>query len=390
LFAACGLLLVAFVLPVECYIGSNPVRFWRSIPNILLLCVLALLLLSSACKRGMRGVHGDPAYVAAPQVNLRDRLSAVYNKTGTVKNGERVEILEKSKHFVRVRSPRDEEGWMEARYLVGSAVFDGFEKLAAENAAAPVQGHGTTRAELKMHVTPGRDTDALFRLEDGAKVELLKRASAIKPDLNLAPKNAAAKEPPPAPALEDWWLVRDPQRHTGWVLARMIDVDIPLDIAQYAEGQRIIGAFVINQVPDMDPKKGGSRQVPQYLTLVNEPKDGMPWDYNQIRVFTWNQKRHHYETAYRERKLFGVLPVTLGHEEFPKEGDLPTFTIRVKDEAGNITERKYKLNQPIVRRVLSPGDKQQLEQAKAARLARASQTRGLRHTSKANLRKAAP
>ena len=352
-------------------------RSWRSIPNILLLCVLALVLPFSACKRGLRVEHGEPAYVSAPQVNLRDRLAAVYTKTGMVKNGERVEILEKNKHFVRVRSPRGEEGWMEARYLVNAAVFDGLEKLAAENAKAPVQGRGTTRAELKIHVTPGRDTDALFRLEEGAKVELLKRASTPKPEAKLVAQSTPGKESPPPP-MEDWWLVRDTQHHTGWVLARMIDIDVPMDIAQYAEGQRIIGAFVINQVPDVNRENGESRQVAQYLTLVNEPKDGLPWDYDQIRVFTWNQKRHRYETAYRERKLYGVLPVTVGHENFGKEGDLPTFTIHVKDDAGNVTERKYKLNQPIVRRVLAPGEQQQIDQARAARLATASQTRGAR------------
>jgi hypothetical protein len=32
------------------------------------------------------------------------------------------------------------------------------------------------------------------------------------------------------------------------------------------------------------------------------------------------------------------------------------FILRDKDENGNITERKYKLNTPIVRRVLAPGE----------------------------------
>jgi hypothetical protein len=32
------------------------------------------------------------------------------------------------------------------------------------------------------------------------------------------------------------------------------------------------------------------------------------------------------------------------------------FVVRVKDDAGNVSERKYKLNTPIVRRVLAPGE----------------------------------
>ena len=96
--------------------------------------------------------------------------------------------------------------------------------------------------------------------------------------------------------------------------------------------------------------------MPQYLVVYSESKEGLPFDYNQARVFTWNLKRHRYETAYRERNLNGMLPVTISQENFDKEGTLPVFVLRVKDESGDIQERKYKLNTPIVRRVLGPGD----------------------------------
>jgi hypothetical protein len=108
--------------------------------------------------------------------------------------------------------------------------------------------------------------------------------------------------------------------------------------------------FVLDEVTD------GDKKIPQYLVALTEPKDGMPFDYDQIRVFTWNVKRHRYETAYRERNLTGVLPVKVSQETFDKEGRLPVFVLRVKDDAGNVTERKYKLNTPIVRRVLTPGE----------------------------------
>jgi hypothetical protein len=125
---------------------------------------------------------------------------------------------------------------------------------------------------------------------------------------------------------------------------------VPLEIAQYAEGQRFVAFFKLNEVQDEDKK------VPQYLALLTEPKDGQPFDFNKVHVFTWNVKRHRYETAYRERNLNGVLPVTVTHEDFGKEGDLPVFILRVKDDGGNVVERKYKLNTPMVRRVLAPGE----------------------------------
>ena len=79
-------------------------------------------------------------------------------------------------------------------------------------------------------------------------------------------KNGAAK---PAALLEDWWLIRDPEGHVGWVLSRMVDLDVPLEIAQYAESQRTVAFFVLNQVTDEDKK------VSQYLVLMSEPKDGL-------------------------------------------------------------------------------------------------------------------
>ena len=92
------------------------------------------------------------------------------------------------------------------------------------------------------------------------------------------------------------------------------------------------------------------------MALLSEAKEGQPFDFNKVHVFTWNVKKHRYETAYRERNLNGVLPVTVTHEDFGKEGDLPVFILRVKDDVGTVAERKYKLNTPIVRRVLAPGE----------------------------------
>jgi hypothetical protein len=130
----------------------------------------------------------------------------------------------------------------------------------------------------------------------------------------------------------------------------MVDVYVPLDIAQYAEGQRFVAFFAVDQVQD------GDKKVPQYLCLLTEPHDGESYDYDQVRVFTWNVRKHRYETAYREHGLNGVLPVTVTQEPFDKEGTLPIFILRVEDDAGNVAERKYKLNTPIVRRVLAPGE----------------------------------
>ena len=352
-----------------------------------LACCFWLLLLAAlpGCGRG-KGGPKEMAYVSAPQAFLRDQVAAVYNKAGSVKNGEAVQVLARDRRFARVRTSTGAEGWLEQRYLVSKETYDAFQKLAEQVRDQPVQATGVAHNQTNIHLEPQRDADHLYQVDQGAKLSVMKRAGSEKPlpagqaqTVNNAKVTAgkkgqpAAAVPPVPPAMEDWWLIRDEGGHVGWVLARMVDIDIPIEIAQYSEGQRTVAAFVLDQVSD------GDNKVPQYLVLFSENKDGMPFDYNQIRVFTWNVKRHRYETAYREHGLSGVLPVTVSHESFDKEGDLPVFVVRVKDDAGNVTERKYKLNTPIVRRVLAPGAEREVDNRSGVTRHRSSVLRKKRH-----------
>ena len=320
--------------------------------GIPLLLTIGVLLLPG-CSR-VRGRVREAAYVSAPQGILRDRVAAVFAQTGTVKNGERVEVLERDRRFARVRTTAAAEGWIEQRYLVTQQTYDACQSLAQQELNAIVQATGVTRNDTNIHLEPGRDTEHLYQLNQGAKVAILKRTAVEKsiPGVGSRPAASSGKlaQSIPPPAAEDWWLIRDGQGHVGWVLGRLLDVDVPLEIAEYAEGQRLIASFMLDQVQD------GDKKVPQFLVLFTDPKEGMPFDYNQIRVFTWNVRRHRYETAYHEHDLNGVLPVTVSQEAFAKEGTVPVFVLRVTDDTGKIVERKYKLNTPIVRRVLAPGE----------------------------------
>ena len=214
-----------------------------------------------------------------------------------------------------------------------------------------------------MHVLPGRKTAYLYLLNEKQKVDMLQRQAVDRnaPPLQLkddkqkdaddAPDEEKIKSDNAAPPAvrEDWWLVRDAQSRVGWVLGRALYLQLPEEIAQYSEGQRIVAAYPLDEVQD------GATKVPEYLVLFTE-KEGLPYDFSQARVFTWNVRKHRYETAYRERELAGVLPVTLGRQEFEKEGNLRTFVLRVKSDDGSVHERTYKFNPPLVHRVLAPGE----------------------------------
>lgn len=408
--------------PLASFISGTSIATRSSQPSLLLgLC--GLLIVLSACGLRGAGKQEDVLYVTAAQASLRDRVAPVYAKTGSVRNGDRVVVLERGKRWERVRNAAGEEGWLQDRYLVGENVFATFQQMYRDHQKDPAQAHGVLRSDFRLHVSPGRDTDRLFLLKEGDKIDLLQRTTVAKAASSAPPPllppssseekqdaNDQAKEeekeykgqekpsaaPPlakkaasqekvtgkekaqhdkmlaaaPTIAMEDWWLVRSAQGHSGWILARMIDVDVPLEIAQYAEGQRIVAFFPLTAVHDSEL----SKDVPFYLVLMTESKEGLPFDYNQVRVFSWNNRKHRYETAYRQRNVFGLLPVSVGKEAFETMGEQPTFTIRVKDENGNAAEQKYRLDGVIVKRVLAAGESP-VKTAKAAGASRKSSAR---------------
>jgi uncharacterized protein YgiM (DUF1202 family) len=134
--------------------------------RVVALCLAGALF--AGCGRGP-SAPSESAYVTAVQASLRDRVAAVYNKTGSVMNGEKVDVLEHARNgrFVRVRDSRGEEGWLEQRFLTTEGVFQDLQKLARENSSIPAQAVATTKAELNMHVTPARDSDHLYQLKEG-------------------------------------------------------------------------------------------------------------------------------------------------------------------------------------------------------------------------------
>jgi hypothetical protein len=166
--------------------------------------LVLVLALSSGCISGCSKQDvtdsNEHAYVAAPQleeVALRDRVAAVYNKVAVVKNGDRVRILDRSgnKRFVRVRTEDAKEGWIEQRYLIGQDIYDLFKKLSEENANAPAQATAVIPRPLNLHVQPSRNSETLYQLKEGEKVELLKRASTPKSGMVESSKTQAESKP---------------------------------------------------------------------------------------------------------------------------------------------------------------------------------------------------
>ena len=301
----------------------------------LLFSPLFAVFLLGACAR-MHHEQTEMVYVSARQTYLRDRVAAVSNRTGEVTNGESLTVLEHGRRFLRVRTPKNEEGWIEEHMVIDAKTHDAFDQLEAAHKDDPTAGSATLSDDLYMHVTPGRNTDHFYLLTGNTKVQLLVRASVAKAQAGGAvapqPKSAAAAaavqaKPAEPPSLEDWWLARDAQGHIGWLLASRVDVDVPDAIAEYGEGQRFIGAWKIATVNDPGSDLP-NHEVPEYLTMMSPPKSGLPFDFDQVRVFTWSKGHHRYETGFRLHPIQGFLPVKIFTAQ-ASTGAVPAFSFQI-------------------------------------------------------------
>jgi hypothetical protein len=348
---------------------------------------LALAALACGCSR-FHEEHHDTVYVSARQMYLHDRVAAVSNRVAEVTNGQPLEVLEHGRRFLKVKTAKNEVGWIEERAVIDGQTYRAFDLLGVQHKDDPVVASGVLRDDIYLHLTPGRDTERFYLLAANAKVQLLARASVPRsvPGSVQAPRQqppkpgpvasqtagktpapaskSSAKPPAPAPAgtgrtpglleaapllLEDWWLVRDAQGHAGWLLSGRVDVDVPDQIATYAEGQRYVGAYVFSKVLDPDAD-APDHEVPQYVTVLGPPRSGLPFDFDQVRVFTWDVHHHRYETAFRVHPIEGYLPVRVKPAQ---GGSAPVFSFQIANGPSLTTDPETGITRPTAPRTIT-------------------------------------
>jgi hypothetical protein len=261
----------------------------------------------------------------------------------------------------------------------------------------PSQGQATTDADLRVRIQPSGTSPSFLTLKENDRVDVLthirrpRTELPRKPLVTPAAKKAKATRrpgkaplyppppmpaPPPPPAnwqelskrdapdeepaqpgnsapaapTDDWSLVRAPDGQSGWVLTRRLRPAIPDEVAQYAEGHRIVSYFSLGSVRD------GDRQKDTWLwTTVS---DGVrPYDFDSFRVFVWSVRRHRYETEYIERNLIGYSPVEIqpvhfsgGKGKNARAGELYTgFSVCVEKKDGQRYRRQYAVMNTLVR-----------------------------------------
>jgi hypothetical protein len=126
---------------------------------------------------------------------------------------------------------------------------------------------------------------------------------------------------------------------------------IPDDVAQYAEGHRIVSYLPLGEVRDGDETKQ------QWIWTTIEGGSRPDYDFDSFRVFVWSLRRHRYETAYIERNIRGHSPVLLrqvdlssGTRKAPGAAvAYPGFSICEEKAGGQRRRREFAFLNPTVR-----------------------------------------
>jgi len=354
--------------------------------------LLALCAVVSSVSCGSRPaappVSEGVAYVGPLTLNLRKDLAPKSPAAGEAKHGDRVDILETRRRFVRVRTSQGLEGWTDSTFLLSSQQMDELRQLAESAAKLPSFGAASAYDALNMHTEPSRQSPSFFQIPEGTPVEVVGHRAALRvqpisqapaPRRQAPAKKSKAKESklaalalppaprpllprdwqemsrptikdfpdysppaaPPPPALDDWNLVRTRDGKAGWVLARMLFMAIPDDVAQYAEGHRITAYLPLGDVKDGD-------EVKHNWLWTTIGKGIQSCEFDSFRVFVWSLRHHRYETAYIERNVTGYFPVAA--EPNSSEGE-PAFSLVLRDKDGKLYKRIYAFSGYRVRMV---------------------------------------
>jgi SH3-like domain-containing protein len=334
--------------------------------------IAAALLLGACNTEPERAPAIGDAFIGPATLNLRKEIDTKSPTVAVTHHGDHVEIVAQKRLWYKVRTEKGIEGWTEDRQLLDAGQMARLRKLAEETAGLPSQGKATTYDVLNIHTEPDRTSPSFVQVQEKETFDVIthrvtvrsntapkreltkpkskptamprKGAKKGKSEVPLPPPPAAPKPPvdwialskerdvtaeadaPPA-AHDDWTLVRTLGGQSGWVLTSRVYMMIPDDVAQYAEGHRISSYFSIGSVEDQGEKK----DIWLWTTIESLGED---YDFDSYRVFTWNGKRHRYETAYIQRRERGYLPV------IAKQGE---FSVCVEDKDGARARRSYTL-----------------------------------------------
>ena len=337
--------------------------------------------------------------VVARSAQIRSSTAVVAADLLEVNRGDTLDILDsldvpdptdntkKERWFrVRARDAEATEGWIEARNIMPEDVLAKARKLADEDKDIQPQATGQLHAGSNLRLSPDRSNseNIMMRLDSGSSFEIIgwkrvpKLNGAESSESDTAPKPGTAtnnnkkidtdeENPEDQETTELWYKVRlaptiSPAPE-GWIFGKQVELTVPSDIIYYRTGREFVAWRRLDEDTTEEGSTTKTKDVakdtrPGSWVILEKSSSKEPHkldepDFDRIYVLGYEKHDQDHYTAYRSPDLEGYLPLRI-----EGRGANKTFTIRVKDESGQIRDRTYSLYRDDhgVMRVTAPGE----------------------------------
>jgi hypothetical protein len=328
---------------------------------------------------------------------LRGQLAQKNSTVAVLKHGEHVNIIDARRRFVKIRTDKGVEGWVDSSELLSPDEMNQIRRDREQALALPSEGAATPYETLNIHIEANRKSPAFTQIPEGTSVRVLAHKLALKVSepVKLTPlvierpqplvrkqrgsrqsrastKLPAPPTPPKPPA--NWQELSAERIDTTESTA---DLKVKRDEAaaekKAAEAKKpvvvedwtlvrtrnnqigwVLSRNLMMSIPDEVAQYAEGKRITSYFSLgdVNDDEKGLkhnwlwttssaatPCDFDGWRVFLWNRRRHRYETSYRQRNLEGYFPVHVDPADSNAIGR--TFELITKDEDGAFRKRAY-------------------------------------------------
>jgi hypothetical protein len=381
------------------YKGKNVRELNAHFPYLGLFFAVTLLLAS--CRPESSANSLGEAYVAPASLNLHSSLTSKSTTVAVLKHGDHLSVTDIKRRYVKVRTDKGVEGWLDSRQLLSKEQMEQLRKDAESELRLPSQGRATTFDILNVHIDPDRRSPPLAQIAAAASVDVLAhtavpRASASEPipapsflkppapaprrvrkpkaQKGLSPRPPMPKPPkPPAnwqdlsseringptradelrqqkaqleakKAEEAAAAAKKPVILEDWTMVRTADKQVGWVLARN----------LYMGIPDDVAQYAEGQRISSYFNLgaVEDEEKGtkhnwlwttsskaQPFDFDRFRVFIWNRRRHRFETSFRQKDLTGYFPVEI---EPAQPGEVQRrFSLILQDKNGKFWKKRY-------------------------------------------------